>query len=341
MSEAVKIRDIEAKLGTKSFGYLKVHESDTLKVDMPLGIVNGAESGPTLALTGAIFPTQFVGIEAAIRTYNEIDPKELKGVVLIVPVVDMICLQEHIKQSVWISKGWTTIDGVGVYPSFPGRPDGKISEIIAYTLFQEVILRSQYHIDLRGGDEKEMLISFTIYSDTGDAALDAKTKAMAYGYGTEVVLHEEKNGAARAGSLLGEACRHGVASITALAGRGQGRLDEEDVEIHMTGIENVMKYLGMLKGTPKPTKVKQRTEIPPVHYVSAKHGGLFYPKIEKWRPLGANVVKGELLGEIKSLKGEVLEEIRAPIDGSFHLIFHYPAVRVGDRLMSFRRIREE
>jgi hypothetical protein len=330
VSEIVRIQGIEAKPGTKSFGYLKVHDSSTLKVDMPLGIVNGAEPGPTLAITGGLYGTLFPGIEAVIRIYNRIDPNKLKGVLLSVPVIDMPAFQARV--------GWNNpIDNKSLYTAFPGKPDGSISQIIAYTLFHEVIKRSQYHIDLRGGDIDELLISFSIYCRIGDKGLDAKTEAMAKVYGTEVVLKTSMQDWGE-GAFLVEACKHGVAAITGEAGLGMGRLDEEDVQTHITGVNNVMQYLGMLEGTPKSREIEQLIEISPMYMIYAKQGGLFYPKIEK---LGTIVAEGELLGEIKNLSGEVVENFRAPVDGILHVIFTHRAARVGDLLMAMRRISKE
>jgi len=330
MTEVIRIQDIEAKPGTKNFGYMKVHEDPTMKIEMPLGIVNGVEPGPTLAITGGLYGTLYPTMEAVIRTYNKIDPHKLKGVLLTVPVIDMPAFQSRI--------GWINpIDKKSVYKAFPGKPDGSASEMIAYTVFNEVVKRSQYHIDCRGGDIDELLVNFTIYCKIGDPELDEKTETMAKIYGIDTLLETtlEKVGIMGAG-FLPEACKAGVASITAEAGIGMGRLDEEDVAAHMTGIENVMKHIGMLEGTPIPPKDKLKVEIPPVYELHAKHGGLFYPEIDK---LGTLVAKDELLGTIKDLQGNVVQELRSPVDGNYHVIFTYRAVRVGDLLITVRRIK--
>ena len=330
MTEVVKIQAIEAKPGTKNFGYLKVHKDSTMNIEMPLGIINGVEPGPTLALTGGLYGTLYPATEAVIRTFPKIDPQKLKGVLLLVPVIDMPAFQGRV--------GWINpIDGKSVYKAFPGKPNGSASEMIAYTVFNEVVKRSQYHIDLRGGDIDELLISFTIYCKIGNEELDKKTKTMARVYGIDTLLETtlEKVGITGVG-FLPEACKAGVASITAEAGIGMGRLDEDDVKLHITGIDNVMKHLGMIEGSPKQMEAKFKVEIPPVYEIHAKQGGLFYPEIEK---LGTLVTKDELLGTIKDLQGNVVEELRSPVDGNYHVIFTYRAVRVGDLLITVRRVK--
>jgi len=54
MFGTVKIRNIEAKPGEKTSGYLRGYESPEYAADIPLGIVNGSKAGPTLCLTGGI-----------------------------------------------------------------------------------------------------------------------------------------------------------------------------------------------------------------------------------------------------------------------------------------------
>ncbi len=61
-----------------------------------------------------------------------------------------------------------------------------------------------------------------------------------------------------------------------------------------------------------------------------------YPEIDK---LGTLVAKDELLGTIKDLQGNVVQELRSPVDGNYHVIFTYRAVRVGDLLITVRRIK--
>ena len=43
--------------GTKEFGYVPVVNNLLIDAKVPVGVVNGKEDGPTLAVTGGLYPT--------------------------------------------------------------------------------------------------------------------------------------------------------------------------------------------------------------------------------------------------------------------------------------------
>src|SRR5687768_9053938 len=58
--------------GGKQFGYLNVINSPAIRVDMPVGVVNGVSTGPTFVVTGGLYPTEYAGVEAAARLYQAV-----------------------------------------------------------------------------------------------------------------------------------------------------------------------------------------------------------------------------------------------------------------------------
>jgi predicted deacylase len=70
--------------------------------------------------------------------------------------------------------------------------------------------------------------------------------------------------------------------------------------------------------------------------VTAKHGGLLYLSCV----CGERALKDQKLGEIRNLKGEVLQELIAPIDGLIHCVFPKHIKRPGERIVGMRRILE-
>jgi len=66
-----------------------------------------------------------------------------------------------------------------------------------------------------------------------------------------------------------------------------------------------------------------------VHYLNAEVSGLFVPSAAHWMALG----KGQLLGRIVSpLRGEVLAEVRSPVEGVLFTLREYPLVYEGSLL---------
>jgi predicted deacylase len=66
-----------------------------------------------------------------------------------------------------------------------------------------------------------------------------------------------------------------------------------------------------------------------VHYLNAETSGMFVPCVEHW----IAVRRGELLGRIVSpLAGQVLSEVRSPVDGVLFTLREYPLVYEGSLL---------
>src|SRR5262245_21209559 len=85
---------------------------------------------------------------------------------------------------------------------------------------------------------------------TGNGDLDRTGEAMARCWSRDVVaLFREGMPMIPTGTVTTEAAKRGIASILGECGSDNG-LDPADVQIHLRGMTNVMRYLGMLTGTP-------------------------------------------------------------------------------------------
>jgi hypothetical protein len=241
--------------------------------------------------------------------------------VVTVPVIEMTGFQKCMDES--------PIDNLNPNRIFPGDPDGTITHRIAHLIFDEVIRKSQYHLDLRGGDLWEQLITFAISCQMGNTELDSRAEELARALGTEYYLGmpEQK------GTLISEASRIGVCSIILEASKGLATYDEEDIQFNVTGIQNILKHLRMVDG--KPTlPAKQRREEYKIHIVRAERGGLLYLNCR----CGEMARKGQKLGDVKNLKGQTLQEVVAPIDGIIHYMFPKHIKNPGERILGIRRI---
>lgn len=317
-AETVRIREIAAEPGTRACGFITIGETATEPIRIPLVVVNGRSPGPRLCLTAGVHAAEYPGIDAVMRVVQELDPADLAGAVVAVPVVNPAMFQ---RRAGFLSP----IDGLNLNRTAPGRPDGTVSEILADLLLTEVIGACRYHIDCHGGDQGEILWPYAGYSLTGDPALDRDGTALASLYSPSIVAlyREGSRLPPTTGSLTHQATRRGIVSILAEAG-SNGTLDPADVAIHTTGICNVMRYLKMIPGEPEPAGE-------PVHpvdqfVVSARRGGLLRLKIGIGEPLR----EGQELAEVCNLFGEVVERIETPRSGIARLIWAHKAVNTGD-----------
>ena len=103
------------------------------------------------------------------------------------------------------------------------------------------------------------------------------------------------------------------------------------------GIFNLMHKMGIWKGSTKEVKKPVISRNPDdVIYLNAGTGGLFIPAVKH----GGKLRKGGLIGWITDpLRGEVLDEVKAPADGMLFTIREYPVVDEGS-LMG-RLLRKE
>src|ERR1700674_520087 len=75
---------IGALPGEKATGFFHVPGTS---VDMPLTVINGLATGPTLLVTAGIHGGKYPSIEAAIRFAAELVPTDVSGQVVVIPLI--------------------------------------------------------------------------------------------------------------------------------------------------------------------------------------------------------------------------------------------------------------
>lgn len=314
------IRDIHCKRGSTARGFLKVGETLTGPVEIPIVIVNGKADGPVLCLTAGVHATEYAPIEAMFRLIHGFDPAKLRGTIVAVPIVNMHMFAAR--------HGFTSpIDGINLNKIAPGN-DGSITEIVAKILLDEIITRARYHVDLHGGDFGEMLWAYGGYSLTGDAALDEQGEALARLLTPGMICLSPEGSLLPPvpGFLTYAATRRGIVSILSEAG-GNGTLEEADVRVHVNGVENIMRYLGMIEGTPviRGPLIKARDRA----VTRAKRSGLLRLKVS----VGDAVPDGGVVGEICDVFGDIVETVRVAHGGTAGLVWAHKAVNTGDPIV--------
>ena len=168
--------------GDKQFVYVNIVRDAAANVDVPIGIVNGREDGPTIAVTGGIFGTEYSGIEAACRLYRDLEPGDINGRILIVPVVNMPAFQFR-TPAFNLESGNNPIDGQSINTVFPGQPDATVSEAIAWFVFESLIRSADFFVDLRGGDLPEDHLVHTMFASAGSEDVQRVSREMAMACG--------------------------------------------------------------------------------------------------------------------------------------------------------------
>lgn len=314
----VKVGDIQVEKGQKRFGFVKVGDGPISPVNVPVGIISGEEQGPILCITAGVHGSEYPGIEAATRTFAETSPRHVKGAIIIVPVVNVPGFEAG-------DANECPIDKVNLNRIFPGDKNGSIGQAIAYTLMEEIVLKANYLIDLHGGDLTEMLTPFTVFFSTGNPSVDDTSRKLAMVCGTEFI--HDRSRAPLPGFLIYETAKRGIPAVIHEAG-GLGTYREEDIARHLEAIGNVLRYLGILEGEPiVDPSIKQKI-VGPTFDVRSKTGGIFYPQTKP----GETISKGQTLGLIKNIRGEIVEEIVSQTNGIVRIMFPKRFKYAGDRL---------
>jgi predicted deacylase len=270
-----------------------------------------------------VHATEYAPIDAVMRVVQGLQPSELRGAVIAVPVVNMRMFDSR--------TGFVSpLDGLNLNKVAPGRADGSISELLAQVLLDEVIGTADYHIDLHAGDFGEMLLPFVGCALTGNAQLDEQGEALARLYSPKLISLSTPAGTIPPFSdgISFAATRKGIVSIFAESG-GNGTLEEPDVRVHVDGVLNVMRHLRMIAGTPIVPGARLLARDRKV--VRATRAGLLRLHVA----IGDEISAGQEVAEVCNVFGEVVERVRSPGAGIAGLVWAHKVVGTGDPIVRY------
>ena len=259
-------------------------------VSTPVLAVNGRRPGPTLCLTAAVHGDELNGIEMVRRVLHDIEPRNLSGAIIGVPIVNV---QGFRRGSRYLP------DRRDLNRYFPGNPNGSAAARIAHSFFTEVVMTCDALVDLHTGSFERANLP-QIRADLRN--LDVLT--LSQGFGSMVVLHSSPG----AGTLRHAATLAGIPAVTVEAG-GPSELELGEVKHGVKGIETLLSTLGMVKSRRRWSKPE------PVYYrsswVRADNGGILLSDVT----LGSSVRRGDVLGTITDPMSNAQTIIRSPYSG--------------------------
>jgi len=310
---------VTAAPGTAAAGTVEVaaRTGDT-GTSIPITVIHGAAPGPVLALIAGTHGMEYVPIIALQRMRDRIDPRTLKGTVVLVHVANM---PSFLGRTIYYSP----VDGKNLNRVYPGKADGTISDRIADTITREVIARATHVVDLHCGDGNESLRPYSYWITTGDPAVAQAGRAMALAFGLDHIVVDKARPTDPAASLYtsNTAITRGKPALTTETG-GMAVVDEASIELVQRGVNGLMKHLGMRPDGPAPVSAPtlfERNEV-----LRAGATGIFYAEVER----GRNVTKGARLGRVTDFHGKTVEEIRAPFDGHILYVVGTPPITKGE-----------
>jgi hypothetical protein len=303
--------------GMKEKGWLEFKYRATGEpIRFPVGTIHGMADGPTLLVLGGMHGSEFAGIEAAIRLFNEVDPQRLKGTLKVGMIYNLPAFVNNLGFVV-------PHDGKNPMSTFPGTPIGTYGEAMAYYFDQEVLSKCDYFVELHGGDIPEALVPFDFHIVTGDATTDAKSKAMAEAYNIQYVIVDRPDPKAELHWAFGVCAKRGKPAILCESGQ-QGILKMEEVETHLVGLRNILIHLGMMEG--KIVNTVKRIYLETHSSARSEIQGMWYPFVK----LNQMVKKDDVVGVIRDYFGKDIMPVKAVLDGPITVIRTNPNVNIGN-----------
>ena len=297
---------------------------------IPITVHNGVQDGPILALIAGIHGSEYAPILSMQEFAAKIDPAQLSGTLVIVHIANMPAFQGR---TIYFGPN----DLKNLNRSFPGDADGTITERIAYILTHEVMMRSDYVIDIHSGDANESLRpSYSAYyaeAGSNEVVRESRRIAVAFGLETIVQFAGSYDSVDEAIYTSAQAVTLGIPAMDVESGE-LGRVDDPYVDPITDGALNVMRELKMIAGEPdlppNPLFISDRARV------YSAHDGIWYANALV--QAGDYVSEGTHLGRITDYHGNELETITAPASGILLILFGTPPVNEGDNIVVIGRV---
>jgi predicted deacylase len=273
-----------------------------MELGVPVLTVEGSQPGPTLLVISGTHGDEPEGMGAIFQLVTALDPKELRGRFVGVPVLNTLAHEAR-------RRGNPLDDwNYDMNRLFPGSPSGSITERLAYAVCNALLPKADFLLALHSGGNNIFVCERVIVDSMAESHLGL---AKAMGPGWEIIAR----GAGERASiktLTAYAASKGTPSLTVELGGASGRLPEEynrQISLLVAGILNVMKRYQMIPGTPENPPEWILVEYQPIR---CNNGG--YIVFEPSCRLKAHVKKGTPLLKIYDQFGTLNEEIVAPDD---------------------------
>lgn len=311
-----------ASRGQTATGVIAVPAGSDAALNIAVAVLHGAKPGPVLALVSGSHGTEYTSIIALERLIGLVEPSQLSGTVIIVPLVNVPSFERVVPHL-------NPVDGKNMNRFYPGKADGTQTERASLLITRQVIEPADHVIDFHGGDLDESLRPYSYWTKSGHEQQDAISRRMVLAFGLDhiIISADRPTDPAASRYLENTATTRGKPSLTVEAGHA-GTVETDDLMVLVNGSLNVMRHLQMLPGAVTP--VENPVWFDTVPSVTSDVSGIFYPLVGR----GTFVVKGMKLGYVTDYVGKTIFEARAPADGVVLFIRAVPSSVKGDTLAS-------
>ena len=306
-----------AKRGQKVTGVIAVPAGVDAATSIPVAIVHGAKPGPVLALVSGAHGTEYASIIALEKLIALLNPAEISGTVIIVPLVNIPSFEQKVPHV-------NPVDGKSMNRMYPGKMDGSQTDRASFLITKQVVEQCDHLIDLHGGDLDESLRQYSYWTKTGNENQDRISREMVLAFGLDhIIISVDRPKDPNASRYLeNTATTRGKPSITVEAGHA-GTVEPEDLWALIDGSLSVMRYLKMLPGAPSP--IEHPVWVEKIVTIASDQTGIFYPLVKR----GTYVEQGMKIGYVTDYVGKTIFEARASAAGVVFYICSVPSMTKG------------
>ena len=293
---------------------------DGQEIGFSILVVRGQKEGKTLIVCAGIHGDEYEGVVAIQECFRELDPSQIRGTLMGVPIVNEPAFYAHQREN--------PIDGKNLARIFPGHSDGTVSEQIASHLTHSVLKHGDLFIDLHSAGTYYALKPWVGYTMKLGRIQQIQREA-AIAFGLDLIWGSPfLPGRSSSGAYLYEVPTLYVEM------QGNGLCRREDVEQLKGGIQNLMSYLGIIRGefsrTPPPyfreSNQGEDGHLQIQHL--SEHHGLFLTQVSLWEQVEA----GQQIGVIYDPEGNILQIVHAEHTGRIVVLRTCPSVAPDDFL---------
>lgn len=306
-----------ARPNQKVTGTIEVPRGVDAATSIPVAIIHGAKPGPVLALVSGAHGTEYASIIALEKLIGLLNPAEISGTVIIVPLVNISSFERKVPHV-------NPVDGISMNRMYPGKMDGTQTDRASYMITKQVVEQCDHLIDLHGGDLDESLRSYSYWTRTGNENQDRISREMVLAFGLDhIIISTDRPKDPNASRYLeNTATTRGKPSITVEAGHA-GTVEPEDLAALVDGCLSVMRYLKMLPGTA--SMIERPVWIEKILTIPSDQTGIFYPLVKR----GTYVEQGMKIGYVTDYVGKTVFEARASGAGVILYICAVPSMTKG------------
>ncbi|MGB0580223.1 MAG: succinylglutamate desuccinylase/aspartoacylase family protein [Limisphaerales bacterium] len=282
---------------------------------------SGPESGPHLLITAGVHGDEYVPMQAVRELIIILEQEELlRGSVTLVPVAN---------ESAFSLGRRCGEDGLDLARTCPGKPDGSVTEQVAYAL-TELINEADYFVDLHSGGTELSVFPLAGYMLHPDAEILDSQRRLAKAFNLPLVWGTSADLDGRSLSAARDA------KVPAIYVEYLGGVEPcpEGIEACLDGCLNVMGALELIDRVHDGVDVVEIIEDkrPNAGFMQicnpAPINGFFQPAVS----LGQDVKAGDVLGHVCSVTGEDSYEMKSDLTGKVVVLRNVPRVSQGESI---------